>query len=247
MKGSREQADIEELGQFLADSPHLIAAAHELKAPLALIRQLSLGLEAEGVESDETRRILEQISLTSQRALRLTTDLTRASRVDNTSLFELEPINPLHLCEEVVGELAPLYKARGREIRVARRQRSHLAVANRDLLRRILLNFGDNALNYAATKQPVELKVASLARGKKIRLSVRDYGPALSANVWRQLQVNLGRGPQSINARPQSSGLGLYIANQFADSMQAQVGAIRHRDGATFYVDMDSSLQLSLL
>lgn len=248
MKGRVGQVNARGNGQFIEDVPELIAAAHELKAPLALIRQLSLGLEAGGVDSDEAKRVLQQISLTSERALRLTTDLSRASgAANNSSIFELEPINPLHLCEEVVQELTPLYKARGREIRVASRRKPLLAVANRELLSRILLNFGDNALNYAEAESAVELSANGLARGKKIRLSVRDYGPALPANIWRQLQANLGRGPQSFGSRPQSSGLGLYIASQFASSMRAEIGAIRHRDGATFYVDIDSSSQLSLL
>lgn len=224
----------------------LVTAAHELKAPLALIRQLALSLETDLGAQGERERMLRQIVLVSERSLRLTTDLSRTSRLDD-SLFELEPLNPQQICEEVAHELEPLYKAKGREIRASSRYRPILAVANRDLLRRILLNFGDNALHYAEGNTPVELRAATFENGKKIRLGVRDYGPAVPVDVWKRLKTSLGTETQVLHARPQSSGLGLYVAGQFAGAMNGEIGATRHRDGATFYVDVMASRQLSLL
>lgn len=229
------------------DLSFLVTAAHELKAPLALVRQLALSLETmPSLSVDERERMLHQITLTSERALRLTTDLTRASRLED-SLFELEPLNPRQVCEEVAHELWPLYKAQGREIAVASRYRPILVVANRDLLKRIMLNFADNALHYAGDETPVELRVQSLTHGNRIRMGVRDFGPAVTPQVWRRLYEHLGTDTQVMHARPQSSGLGLYVAGQFARAMQGEIGATRHRDGATFFVDLAASTQMSLL
>lgn len=247
MKGSAGTSTAGQDGSLFADLSFVVTAAHELKAPLALIRQLALSLES-GVadDNDQQQRMLRQIVLTSERALRLTTDLSRSSRLED-SLFDLEPLNPQQICEEVAHELTPLYQARGREIRVVSRYRPILAVANRDLLRRIILNFGDNALHYADSAVPVELHAGSHGKGKTIRIGVRDYGPALPADVWQRLQLHLGSNTQPLHARPQSSGLGLLVASQFATAMHGQIGASRHRNGATFYVDISASTQLSLL
>lgn len=223
-----------------------VAAAHELKAPLALIRQLSFALEQGGIEAEEERRLLRQIILTSERGIRLTSDLTRTARLED-SLFMLEPINARQLCEEVAHELTPLYAARGRELRVATGKRQLLAVANRDLLRRIVINFSDNALHYADATTPVVIQTTTTGEGSKVRVGVRDYGPAVPSDVWQRMQHHLGRAPQLLQNRPASSGLGLYISGQFADAMQGSIGATRHRDGATFYVDLLSSQQLKLL
>jgi signal transduction histidine kinase len=228
------------------DLSFLLTATHELKAPLALIRQLSLALEIGTVNESERERILRQITLTSERALRLTTNLSRSSRLED-SLFELEPLNPRQLCEEVAHELEPLYKAKNRQIRVASKYRPILVVANRDLLRRIMLNFGDNALHYAEGTEPVELKISSYKKGSTIRMGVRDYGPAVPPDIWQRLRSNLGTGTQTLHARPQASGLGLYVAGQFAEAMHGRIGATRHHDGATFYVDLTASSQLRLL
>ena len=221
-----------------------LAAAHELKAPLALVRQLSLALET-GDYTDTERAVLQQrITLTAERALRLTTDLTRAERLDD-GLFEIEPLNPIVLCEEVAYELSPLYAAHNRTIDVKPHRRQLLGLANRELLRRILLNFTDNALHYSRDA-PVYISAQQRQRGTVIRLGVRDYGPAVPANVWRRLMQNLGR-PQPLHNRPASSGLGIVVAHEFAAAMGASIGAVRHRDGATFYVDIMTSTQLRLL
>lgn len=229
----------------LSDLSSVITAAHELKAPLSLIRQLALFLEAEDMKLSERKRLLRQIILTSERALRLTTDITRESRLED-GLFELEPLNPRQICEDVAHEMTPLYRAKGREIRVASAYRPTLVVANRDLLRRILLNFSDNALHFAEANTPVDLRV-QVRHSASVRLGVRDYGPAIPVKTWYKLRQNLGTDKQTLHARPQSSGLGLYIAEQFARAMYGHIGAIRHRDGATFYVDLTASSQLKLL
>ncbi|MDB5165423.1 MAG: putative Histidine kinase [Candidatus Saccharibacteria bacterium] len=223
----------------------LTIAAHELKSPLSLLRQLALSLEADDLSEHERRAIASHMKLVSERALRLTTNLTKAQRLED-GLFTLEPINPQQLCEEVVYELSPLYRACGRELIVTPRQRSLLAIANRDLLRRILLNFADNALYYADDASPVELSVSSRHHGETIRLGIRDYGPALSIDTWRSLRGRALR-PEPLHARPGGSGLGLAIARQFAEAMNGSVGATRHRDGATFHVDIHASRQMSLL
>lgn len=230
----------------VSDAASLIAAAHELKSPLALMRQMALALEAGDCSAKEVELLAHRITLTSERALRLTADLTRASRVQE-ALFDLEPINPVSLLEEVAHELSPLYKAKGRTLRVVGRRRSLLAVANRDLLRRVVTNFADNALHYGAEGEPVLLSAKSFMSGEGVRLSVRDYGPALPANVWKSIENGLGTRTQALHARPESSGLGMYVAGQFAQAMGAQLGAVRHRDGATFYIDLSASTQMRLL
>ena len=232
-------------GGVLSHTPLFVAAAHELKSPLALVRQWSLALEAGDCSPDEIETLARQITLTSERALRLTADLTRTSRLED-GLFTLEPINPISLCEEVAFELSPLYKAKGRKIMVNRRSRPLLGLANRDLLRRILLNFADNALHYAEGDAPVVITASSYDNGTRIRLGVRDYGPAIPTKIWRQLESSLGNRAQPLHSRPESSGLGIYIAHQFAEAMNASIGTTRHRDGATFYVDISASTQMRL-
>lgn len=222
----------------------IIAAAHELKSPLALMRQLSLAIQTGACSQKEIETLAHRITLTSERALRLTADLTRATRLED-SLFVTEPVNSIALLEDVADELAPLYHARGRKLCVANRRRPQLAIANYDLLRRVMINFVDNALHYGTEDMPVTLS-SQVVRGS-VRLGVRDYGPALPAYVWQNVRSGLEPKAQVLHARPESSGLGMYVASQFAQAMGAKLGVTRHHDGATFYVDLCTSTQMRLL
>lgn len=117
-------------------------------------------------------------------------------------------------------------------------------MANYELLRSILMNFSDNALYSSNEKSEVEIKISNI--GEKVRISVRDYGEELPLSIWRSVKKQ-NHQPVRSNYRPQSSGLGIFIAQSFAAVMGAKIGVIRHRDGSTFYVDLNRSGQLSLL
>jgi signal transduction histidine kinase len=224
----------------------LIASAHELKSPLSLIRQLALSLSQDDLDSGEIETMRRQIVLISERALRLTSDLTRSSRLDNT-LFELEPLSSYQVCRRVVDDLRPMFVAQGREIIMTSSfRRSNLVVANHDLLYRVLMNFGDNSLHYAGDSR-IKITAKSVARGAMVRFGVRDYGPYIPPKVLKTLRERLAVAHAPVATRPQSSGLGLYISSQFAEAMNGRIGFIRHRNGATFFVDLPASKQLSLL
>lgn len=222
----------------------LVAVAHELKSPLALIRQLSLFLEN---EQEIDRDFLHQITLTSERAIRIANDLSKVSRLEQLEL-DLEPISPSEVCKQVVTELADYYKLFDKTISVSGKQKTnYLAVANYDLLRSVLIQFCDNALHYAEKDRPVELEINKLAKQNVVRISVRDFGPRIPLQVWRGFKKRAEVVPQKLSSRPLSSGIGLYLASQFATAMNANIGAVSHADGATFYIDLEISKQLSLL
>lgn len=222
----------------------IFAAAHELKSPLVLIRQLALDLEADGVLNQSLERIL----LTAEKAIRTTNDLTVSARLDD-ALFELEPINPEQLCKEILFELSPIIKAKKRTYTLysSRRRDPLLLIANRDLLYRVISNFTENALHYSEDNTNIRISITKRKKGSIIRVSVRDYGPAISSDFWRSLKSKLGVSLQPVHNRPMSSGLGLYMAGKFAEKMNAKIGAIRHKDGASFFIDLQASSQIGLL
>lgn len=225
-------------GGTRGEVPLFAMAAHELKSPLALIRQLSSSID-DSTDLAQRREIIRRIELTSERALRLTASLTQSQNLE-PSLFPLEPLNTLALCEDVARELTPLYTAKGCQIRVRSRRVTPLAVGNRELAHRVLTQFADNALQYARGAA-VELSVVQQKQGT-VRIGIRDYGPAVSEMV-KPTKHNRAVTPR----RPGSSGLGLLICQQFAEAMDGTIGVTRHRDGASFFIDLQGSTQLSFV
>lgn len=220
----------------------ILVATHDLKAPLALMRQLALSLDL--ADDQPTRQhIQSQLVSVSERAMRQVNDLAKIARLED-GLFEMEPLSVRNLCDEVAHELRPLFRYENRQLKLTYNNRSRLAIANHDLLHSVIYNFCTNAIHYSDRDTSSILTITDAS--DKIRIGVRDFGPALPAKIWRELRQGTFNAPASIAMRPGSSGLGLYIASEFARHMRARLGAIRHRDGTSFFIDLPISNQTSL-
>ena len=218
----------------------ILVAAHELKAPLAVLRQLALNLPGMDFDGEHMRN--EMVSV-SERALKQVNDLAKIRRLED-GLFTMEPVAVRAVCDDVTKELQYLFSYNKRDLWVKYSNRSRLVTANRDLLYSVIYNFMLNAMHYSGDGTRAELIVRDFR--DRVRVIVRDYGPTLPVDVWREVKRGFIKKPTSIAMRPGSSGLGLYIASKFSRYMNASVGAIRHRDGTSFYVELPISKQASL-
>lgn len=221
----------------------ILVAAHELKAPLNLVRQLALSLDFENQDLSELDYIRGQMIDVSERAVRQVNDLAKISRLEE-GLFDMEPVSVRSVCDDVTRELSYLFRFNQRKLKIKYSNRSRLVAANRDLLYSVVYNFCLNAMHYSGEETLSELTVKD--HDGKVRIGVRDFGPALPMDVWREMKRGWIEKPTSIAMRPGSSGLGLFIASRFSKYMNAEVGAVRHRDGTSFYVELPVSKQASL-
>ena len=220
----------------------ILVAAHELKAPLNLLRQLAFSMDF-AKDGEDLKVIQKKMINVSDRAIKQVQDLTKIARLDD-GLFEMEPVAIRAVCDEVTAELRSLFRFNHRNLEIDYRNRNRLVVANRDLLYSVVYNFCLNAMHYSDQDTRSELMLSD--KNGKVRLDVRDFGPSLPMDVWRSLKRGWVQKPTSIAMRPGSSGLGLYIASKFSQYMKANVGAIRHRDGTSFFVELSASKQATL-
>lgn len=214
--------------------------AHELKAPLSVMRQLAFALPEMSPDGEVLR---DEMVRVSERAIRQVNDLSKVRRLED-GLFEVEPVAVRAVCDDVTRELTRLFENQGRSLRVRYMNRARLVNANAELLFSVIYNFLVNAIRYSGEGSETMLSVRD-SKGR-VKVMVRDYGPALPVGVWRKLKYGGIMEPVNVAMRPGSSGLGLYIASKFSRYMGANVGAVRHRDGTSFYVELNISKQASL-
>lgn len=219
----------------------ILVAAHELKAPLAVIRQLALSFDEMNSRDEHIRS--EMISV-SERAIKQVNDLIKVKRLES-GLFEMEPVSVRAVCDDVTKELNYLFDYNRKELFIKYANRSRLVTANRELLHSVIYNFLLNAMHYSSEGTRAELVIKEVKN--RVRVVVRDFGPALPVDIWREMKRGFINKPTSIAMRPGSSGLGLFIASRFSRYMHANVGAVRHRDGTSFFVELPVSKQASLL
>ncbi len=217
-----------------------MVAAHELKAPLSTLRQLALSFDEMDTDGEHIRD--EMISV-SERAIKQVNDLMKLRKLED-GMFEMEPVAVRAVCDEVTRELTYLFKFNKRNLFIKYSNRANLVIANRELLHSVVYNFLLSAMHYSGDETRAELLVKDYR--DKVRIMIRDYGPALPIDVWKEMKRGFIKKPTSIAMRPGTSGLGLFIASRFSKYMHANVGAVRHRDGTSFYVELNKSKQASL-
>ena len=218
----------------------ILVAAHELKAPLAVLRQLAFSFD--GMDSRNEHIRSEMIGV-SERAIRQVNDLIKVRRLEE-GLFVMEPVSVRAVCDEVTEELNNLFLGKKQRLSIKYTNKNRLVTANRELLRSVIYNFLINAVHY--TSGNTEAKLLVKDHKGKVEISVRDYGPELPWDIWKEMRRGWISKPTSIAMRPGSSGLGLFIASRFSRYMNAEIGAVRHRDGTSFYVDLPVSKQARL-
>lgn len=225
---------------MLSEVGGLAVAAHELKSPLVVMRQLALSMDFDDpkTELESTRKQLVDIS---ERAIRQVNDLTKIARLGD-GLFTMEPVSIRHICDHVIDELRPFFAQNQRRVSTKYKNRTNLVIANPDLLFSIIYNFCSNAVYYSTPDTESQLSLSDY--GDKVEVSVRDFGPCLPKKIWQDIRDGLSC-PTSIAMRPGSSGLGLFIASKFSKYMQAELFAVRHRDGTSFKIRIPASKQVA--
>ena len=227
----------------------LVAAAHELKTPLAIIAHLASALEDEALASPEQRRTsLQRIQLSAERTMRLIQGLTTSYRLGDDQLkfaLNLQPVNVSQVCEEVAHEILPFANVQRQSLELELGQRSQLVVGDKELLHSVLFNLLDNALRHTPPESTVRMHIRR--RTEVVRICVHDNGPGIQPSDMSKLRQRIGKQPQPIVTRSSGSGLGLYIAEQLAVAMGGRLGVGSVKSGADFHVDLLHSRQLSFI
>ena len=218
----------------------ILVAAHELKEPLAVLRQLALSFDGINEMNEQIRSEMIKVS---ERAIRQVNDLAKIRRLED-GLFMMEPVAIRATCDEVTRELGHLFIQNKKNLLVKYSNRVRLVTANHELLVSVIYNFLANAMHYSGEGMRTELVVKD--SNDKVKVIIRDYGPALPIDIWKDIKKGWIKRPTSVAMRSGSSALGLYIASRFSKYMHANIGAVRHRDGTSFYVELPVSKQASL-
>lgn len=224
----------------------VVAAAHELKAPLVLIRHLSQSLNEANLPAEQ-RETIERIVLTAERSLRLANQLTSGSRLENIKDLDLahtlEPTNVKLVCEQALSEMCPYAAKFDQTLRLVNSKTS-LALANKEILHDVIVNLVDNSVRHNPNGGVVELSAGLIA--DRVRLKIKDDGLGIEKSEFRLLNDNIGSRPQPFYARSGSSGLGLFVASRLTAAMGGELRLGRAKQGTSFVVDLLKSHQLSL-
>jgi signal transduction histidine kinase len=193
-----------------------LAAAHELRTPLALLRgQTSLSLRRERT-ADEYRQVIESVDQTSLEMTGLVESLLALARTNQT--LQKQAVNLEDLVLEVVESLSEM--ARARSIKLILETQSAPTHGDPAALRLLVTNLVGNAIKYGREGGRVWLRTS--AQNNHAMLEVSDDGPGIEAGDLERLTqpFQRGLGLQGVTGTGLGLALALAVAEQHGGTLE---------------------------
>ena len=232
----------EQLGELDQMKKDFVAhVSHELKAPLAAIRQtLAVTMEQiPGPINDQQRRLLQLSRNSAERLTAMVANLLDVSRLEaGTMDYEMSPQDLNEVARTVVDEFS--LKAEERRIKLSVTANADVipVVCDRDRMIQVVGNLIDNALKFAPLDSAIDVNLAYNAQNgaSAVTLSVADKGPGVpdahKKQVFEKFHQVRGGGKR---AAGQGVGLGLAICKTIVDAHRGRIWVEDNSGGGSIF------------
>ena len=199
-------------------------ASHQLRTPLTAIKNLTLLLNNErfGHINKQQEKALFQSYTSTERMVLLVEELLNVSRI-NAGTFEVvkSKSSLKSLIKDIVGQSVPF--AAMKEIKL----NSYLPAKDRPVnmdstkIKEVLNNFLDNAIQYSDEESEVAIKMHF--DGGFAVVEIVDHGNGIPLEEQKKIFSKFFRTKYAKSARPDGTGLGLYIAKKVIDDHGGEI------------------------
>ena len=190
-------------------------ASHQLRTPLTSVKgYISMLLEGDaGPITDQQKTFLSQAFTSSQRMVYLIADLLNVSRL-KTGKFVIEPseVDLPQVVQTEVEQLQTTAAARGLTLKVDCPKDFPTLMLDETKIHQVIMNYIDNAIYY--TPSGGSINVVLNVTKKTAELRVIDTGIGVPKKSQHELFTKFFRADNAQKARPDGTGLGLYMAKK---------------------------------
>lgn len=230
-------------------SDFISIVSHELRTPLSAIKGfLDMILKSDfGELNDKQFHYLSRVQQSNQRMIDLVEDLLDVSYIESGKIsLNQNPIALEGVITEVVTELASKGFEKQITLRVNRKHRLPLVLADETRLRQIMVNLIDNAIKYSFPK--TEVTIDFRMQGDELITSVSDQGVGIAPSQMERVFQKFGRLYNPMSVQAGGSGLGLYIVKRLVESHGGRIWVTsRESRGSRFSFSLPIAKQLPLL
>jgi two-component system sensor histidine kinase/response regulator len=206
---------------------------HELKAPVSAI-ETYLTLILKGyVPPDKQKEILEKCVTRAREERRLIDDLLELGQLESAVSFQLSPVNPGDVLQEVVAEFQEEVKLKRLNLVLESEQEIPEIRAVPEQIKSLWSNLISNAVKYTPPEGRITV---SLGReGNWLMGEVKDTGIGISQEDCQRIFSEFFRAKNAVDCGVPGTGLGLVIVKRVVESLGGTIKAESELDrGTTF-------------
>jgi signal transduction histidine kinase len=228
----RTRAELERLKDDLTNM-----VVHDLKNPvngITMLAQLALRKGADLPAAP--RNSLEQIERTCREMMRLIQNVLEISKLEEGKMpVSREAIVLAEVVDQVVAEYGPVAEQTGRRLIAAVGTDLPPALADRALLKRVLVNLVVNALRHSGSRE-VKVDARHDPIAARLRVEVTDYGHGIVEEDRARVFEKFTSIRRSHDGAPSSdTGLGLPFCKLATECMGGEIFLTSHQDTGTVF------------
>jgi signal transduction histidine kinase len=202
----------------------LAMLAHELRNPLAPIRNAAHVIRLLGPAKPELQKARDVIDRQLQHLARLVDDLLDVSRITRGKIsLQLEPLDVATAVASAVETSRPLIDARKHDLTVSLPAQALSVRADVARLAQILSNLLNNAAKYSEEQGRIWLTVAR--EGNEAVFRVRDTGAGISPEMLHRVFDLFAQADKSLDRSQGGLGIGLTLVRRLVEMHQGSVKA----------------------
>jgi two-component system, sensor histidine kinase len=202
----------------------LATLSHELRNPLAPIRNALHVLRLAGSDEQTRARVIDTMERQTNNVIRLVDDLLELSRI-NEGRIELrrERVKLTSVLRSALESSAPLVEAAGHELMVEEPAAPLLLYADPVRLIQVIANLLNNAAKY--TDRGGRVVLTARAEGSEAVISVRDTGIGIPADMLARIFDMFVQVDTSLERSRQGLGIGLTLVKRLVELHGGRVEA----------------------
>ena len=206
----------------------LTTIAHELRNPLAPIRNALTILKAPGAGPDVLAYAIEVLDRQVKQMIRLVDDLLDVSRIARGKVqLQKEPVELASVVNQAVEASRPLLEARRQELKVTLPPNLRPLSADPARLAQVLTNLLNNAAKY--TDEGGRIGLSAEQVGEEVTVRVRDTGMGIPADMLPRIFEAFTQVDGALARSQGGMGLGLALVRGLVELHGGRVEA--HSEG----------------
>lgn len=210
---------LKEIGLTQRQSNFLLSITHELKTPISSVKLFLQTLLKHDLPEEKKTDLLKKAMDENERLSLLIDNILHASRVENKSLQAVNSNLPFNqLVSSIVDRFHKRYLMEFIQVESTEQQSIH---ADAFILEMILVNLLENACKYAGID--ANITVYFYKKGGTFVFGVKDEGPGIPSDERGSIFEKFYRIGNEETRQKQGSGLGLFIAAEFAQLQGATI------------------------
>ena len=244
IRNTTKDREVEEI-----KSDFISIVSHELRTPLTAIKGfLSMTLKHDfGSLNEKQFHYLSRVYQSNQRMIDLVEDLMDATYIESGKItLSIAPVALDNVVANVISEVAAKGAASQILIKVRRRQRLPLVLADETRLHQIILNLIDNAIKYSMPG--TEIQISFRVQGDELITTITDHGVGIGKSQIERLFTKFGRIFNPLSVQAGGTGLGLYIVKNLVESHDGRIWVTSQEGkGSKFNFSLPIAKQLPLI